>query len=299
MDYSLSFQAKNPAERIPLQKIKDYFKERQNFSINDFQALYSNRDTGIFFTFEFGGHKEAGNSSILAAVFKISYGKPHIFVLEAESELGDFIRNFDLKVSDPYGEQGGYQDYAELDFYKGWNSGNEEFYKEVMKDKKLTDIYSLPVALMEKIWRWNYHVAEMQAEQGKELFIPKVLMIDYQGVLYTAAVWTDGQPVALPRVEKLILYRRSMAHGFHIGQHEDIALSDFNTLEPLLKGYPLDKESLGYYTLIYTSTPAEIKHFVQTSKAVKSEDLKFVDFAEIYDRELAEKIIKEKNPKTT
>jgi hypothetical protein len=299
MDYSLAFQANNRSEEIPLQKIKDYFQERQNFSVSDLQALYSNLNTGVYFTFEYRGNRETENTGILPVVFKIPYGKAHIFVLEAESELGDFIRNFDLKISDPFGNKESYQDYAELDFYRGWNVGNEEYYRDALKDTPLNTIYSLPVALMEKIWRWNYHVAEMQAEQGKELFIPKVLMIDYQSRLYSAAVWTDGQPIALPRVDKLILYRRSLAPGWHFGQHEDIALADFSALEPLLKGYPLDKESIDYYTLIYQNIPADIKHFVQSSKAVKSENVKFVSFVEIYDLELAEKVIKERGEKTT
>ena len=162
---------------------------------------------------------------------------------------------------------------------------------DFLKNNTQTNIYSLPVAWMEKIWRWNYHVPFMQAEQGKELFIPKILFIDYRSTLSSAVVWTDGQPIALPKVDKMILYRRALAGGFHLGKYEDMAIADVKDIEPLLMDYPLDKESLDYYTVIYKETPQEIKHFIQGQNTVKKDLVRFVGFEEIHDKEMIDKIL--------
>ena len=295
MSYILHFKPKNIDHVISIQQIKEYFKTRENYTVNDFQALYSNTATGVYFTFEYGGRKEATEEQarILPAYFNIQHGKPHIYALEAEPELSEFIRTFDLTISDLFMKSSSYGEYNELDFYRGWNSGNEIAYRDLLKNNNKSDLHSLPTAWMEKVWRWNFHVPFMQAEQGKELFIPKILFIDYQSTLFTAVVWTDGQPIALPKVDKLILYRRNLASGFHLGKHEDMALASVTDVEPLLKGYPLEKESLEYYTVIYKEIPQEIKRFVKSQKAVKKEGLKFIGIEEILDKEMLENILKE------
>lgn len=294
MSYTLHFRPKNLDQVISVQQIQDYFKARENYTVNDFQALYSNAATGVYFTFEYGGRKEATESQakILPAYFNIQHAKPHIYVLEAEPELSEFIHTFDLTVSDPFMKGSSYGEYNELDFYRGWSSGNETAYRDLLKSKNQSALYSLPTSWMETIWRWNFHVPMMQSEQGKELFVPKILFIDYEGKLHTAAVWTDGQPIALPKIDKLILYRRSLAGGFHLGKYEDVALANVTDVEPLLKEYPLDKESMEYYTVIYKETPVEIKRFIQSQKAVKKDGLKFISFEDILDKEMLENILK-------
>ena len=54
MNYILHFQTKMTDRKVSIQQIKDHFKDRENYTLNDFQALYSNAATGVYFTFEYG-----------------------------------------------------------------------------------------------------------------------------------------------------------------------------------------------------------------------------------------------------
>jgi hypothetical protein len=293
MNYMLHFQTKSAEKQVTHQQLKDYFTARGSYTVNDYQALYSNDSTGVYFTFEYGGIKSTGSeqsSRILPVFFNISFGKPHIFVLEAEPELEEFIRNFSLVVSDPSMHGSSYVEFNELDFYRGWNTGNEVFYRKMLLSNPKQKLYSWPVQEMEKIWRWDFHVNDMQSELGQQIFVPKVLFIDYQNRFNTAVVWTDGMPITLPRVEKAILYRRGFTGGVHIGKKEDIAIANIADIEPLLKDYPKTTEHLEYYTIIYKDPPKEIKHFIQAQKTVKNEELVFVPFSDLHDRELIDKI---------
>jgi hypothetical protein len=293
MNYILHFQTKKAEKQVSHQQLKDYFTARGSYTVNDYQSLYSNQDTGVYFTFEYGGIRSANYDQtlkILPVFFNISFGKPHIFVLEAEPELGEFVRNFDLLVSDPAMHGSSYVEYNELDFYRGWNTGNEAFYRSMLLSGPQLKLNSLPVQEMEKLWRWNYHVNAMQAELGQQIFVPKVMFIEYQNNFSTAVVWTDGIPITLPRVDKVILYRRGFTAGLRIGKKEDIAIVNIADIEPLLKDYPKTTEHLEYYTIIYKDPPKDIKHFIQSQKAVKQEELKFILFSDLHDRELIEKI---------
>ncbi len=293
MNYIIHFQTKNAEKQISHRQLKEYFTARGSYSVNDYQALYSNEDTGVYFTFEYGGIRASDFNQtlkILPVFFNISFGKPHIFVLEAEVELAEFIHHFDLVVSDLSMHGSSYMEYNELDFYRFWSAGNEAFYREKLRHNPELKMFSLPVQEMEKIWRWNFHVSDMQAELGQQLFVPKVMLIEYQNTFNTAVVWTDGIPITLPKVEKAILYRRGFTSGIRIGKKEDIALVNISEIEPFLKDYPVTTEHLEYYTIIYKEPPKDIKHFIQSQKAVKNEELKFIPFYDIHDRELIEKI---------
>lgn len=293
MNYIIHFQTKNVKNQISLLQIKEYFTARGSYTVNDYQSLYSNEETGVYFTFEYGGTKASEVNQtlkVLPVFFNISFGRPHIFVLEAEVELSEFIRHFDLMVSDLSMHGSSYMEYNELDFYHGWTAGNEAFYREKLRRDPELKMFLLPVKEMENIWRWNFHVSNMQAELGQQIFVPKVMLIEYQNTFNTAVVWTDGIPITLPRVAKAVLYRRGFTSGIKIGKKEDIAVVNISEIEPLLKDYPVTNEHLEYYTIIYKEPPKDIKHFIQSQKAVKNEELKFISFYNIHDRELIEKI---------
>ncbi|HSW58868.1 MAG TPA: hypothetical protein VLH15_10720 [Dehalococcoidales bacterium] len=293
MNYIIHFQSRNNSRPVNPQLVKEYFQEQAGYTVNNFQSLYSNEDSGVFFTFEYGGRMSGGNTpgqNILPVFFNINYGKPHVFVLEAEPHLAEFIRHFDLQVSDLSMRGSNYMDYNELDFYHGWNAGNEAYYREMLRSNNPKKLFTLPLREMKNIWRWNFHVGELQSEIGQQVFIPRVKFIEYRDVFSPAVIWTDGLPVALPRVERVILYRRELTSGLRFGKKEDICVVNLSDIEPLLKDYPKSTENLEYYTIIHTEPPKEIKRFFQTQKAVKSDDIQFINLGDVHDLELIEKI---------
>ena len=294
MNYILHFQSKSPAQPPVKAEIKEYFQHRENYTVNDFQALYSNEDTGIYFTFQFGGSvgNNAGSPNILPVYFNIG-AKSHIFVLEAESELADFVKHFNLLVSDLQMKGSDYVEYTQVDFFRGWTAVSESSYRILIANNPSQPLPSLPVALLEKCWRWNYHLRHLQGELGQEVFVPKILIIDYLSNLNTAVVWTDASSIALPKVEKVILYRKT---GTLFKKHGDMAMVKETEVEPLLAGYSVDEEFFSYFTVIYKEIPLPIKNFFQAQKAVQPKELKFIPFDEIHDREMVEKVLREVKP---
>jgi len=294
MNYILHFQPRTAGQPITHDQIKHYFKERHHYTVNDYQSLYNNEDTGVFFTFEYGGQRqlpEGPASDILPVYFNLACGKPHIFALEAETELSGFINNFLVRVSDPAMKGGSYADYDEMDFFRGWTLINEAHYREPGNVSTLSKLPVLPLALMEKIWRWNYHVADMQAELGQSGFVPRVMFIENQSTFSTAVVWTDAQPAVLPRVDMIILYRRQKGQGLGLNKKEDIALIDFSELEPWLKDYLRETEHLEFFNLIYQKAPEPLKKLVRSQKALPADRIRFIPFSQVHDREMIAKIL--------
>ena len=292
MSYILHFQSRPGSKPTTVQEVKNHFLDRQFYEVNDYQALYSNEDNGIFFTFEYGGARDSRQDpqgNILPAYFNLSFARPHTFALEAEPELSDFIKSLDLLVSDPYMKGSGYVEYNELDFYKGWNSGNAAHYKNLLQNNHGQELLTLPSSLLEKCWRWNYHLKHLQGELGQEMFIPKILFIQYQGRLLTSVVWTDAIPIALPKVDSIILYRKTLAQRTFIRKSEDMVLVMREEVEPLLSDFPVSEEHFSYYTVIYRDPTPEIKSFFQMQKPAKTE-IKFIPPDQIHDQELLETV---------
>jgi hypothetical protein len=294
MNYILHFQSKPPAQQPTKAEIKEYFQHRDNYTVNDYQALYSNEDTGIYFTFQFGGaaNNVAGLPNILPVYFNIGSSKSHIFVLEAEPELAEFVKNFNLLVSDLQMKGSGYVEYTQVDFFRGWTAVSESSYLTLIANNPSQPFPSLPVAELEKCWHWNYHLRHLQGEIGQEVFVPKILVIDYLSNPTTAVVWTDAGSIALPKVDRVILYRKT---GTLFKKHGDMAMVKENEVEPLLAGFPVDEEFYPYFTVIYKEIPPPIKNFFQAQKPVPPKELKFISYDEIHDREMIEKVLRETN----
>ncbi len=290
MNYILHFQSRDLNHLISQSAIKEFFQHRENYSVNDYQVLYSNEETGVYFTFQFGGGHgpDAASSGVLPVYFSLEYSRSHIFILEAETELSDFIQNFNLSVSDLYLKNAEYVAYNQVDLFRGWTAGSETYYQGIERNRLAADYPSLPTKLLEQCWHWNYHLKHLQGELGKEIFIPRVMVVEYQGKLHTAVVWTDAGPIALPRVELVILYRKT---GSWLKKHGDMGLARVSDIEPLLSGFSLDEDFFPYYTLIYKEPPAQIKHFFQAQSPVSSQEIKFISFDQVHDREMIEKVL--------
>lgn len=287
----MHFQARPGYFPISVQDIKNHFPGRQNYQVNDYQALYLNEDTGVYFTFVYGGQKGFDaeiQSSILPAYFSLSFSRSHVFVLEAEPELSEFVSSLNLLVSDPYMKGAGYIEYNEMDFYKGWNDGNSAHYKSLIQNNPELYLPTLSASVIEKCWRWNYHLKHLQSELGQDIFVPRILFVEYRQLILTAVVWTDAIPIALPQVDSVILYRKNLAPRGFMKKREDMALVMREAVEPILTGFPFTKELMPYYTVIYKDPPQEIKSFFQQQKSVSIDELKFISPDNIHDRELVE-----------
>jgi hypothetical protein len=101
--------------------LSGYFSRRQGYKINRSQAIYGNEDTGVYFQFDSQAVNEGPAEDHSPVAFNINYFRPSYFILEAELEVSAFVREFELKISDPQIGGMGEGEYRSDLLVSGWN----------------------------------------------------------------------------------------------------------------------------------------------------------------------------------
>lgn len=205
--------ARRPAIDLTLEGFNAYFSDRPNFELKATQAWYSNEETGVYFSFDYG-EPESDDAWLprLPVSLNVNYFRPHTFGLEAQLELALFVKRFELTVVDPQKSGMGEGEYSQEGFLRGWNAGNEVAYEALVERNPTATYPSLPAAKLEAVWLWNYSVPTRQRNVGDNVFVPRIFFVALpQGPPLTAAVWGDGIPVLLPDVDFYFLPRKRFA----------------------------------------------------------------------------------------
>lgn len=260
MSYDLFFRARG--ERSPSEKeLRAYFDGHHRYQLEGDQAWYQNEDTGVYFLFEFGNQGGEGDevSDLLPISFNINYFRPHVFGLEAESELSRFIAQFELLVSDPQMSGMGDGEYAAEGFLSGWNAGNELGYSVYLREQKGQRILHLPTETIEQVWRWNYGRETFYERLGQDLFVPKIMFAEHEGRLKLAAAWPDAIPVVLPEVDLLILGRDALAPRRLFRKKPDYVVVNFDDIRKEISTFPRGDGAWPHLTLSYEVPPADLQ----------------------------------------
>jgi hypothetical protein len=179
---------------------------------------YENEVTGVYFNLRLGEgagdpdeddddeHDEGGGPEVS---FEIDAFRPFVFALEAQIELGALVKAFDLVVQDPQerGIEGGTWDGAA--FLRGWTHLNELSYATILRDEWDPDepLYTLPRAEIERCWRWNIAYDKLVEEFGEHYFVANIAFVAKGGRAVVQALWPEGRPILLPRVDEVLLLR--------------------------------------------------------------------------------------------
>src|SRR5436190_13882956 len=94
MSYDLFFTS----AQISQEDFRSYFQKRPAYELHGNQAAYQNKETGVYFSFEYG---DTPPGFKYLASFNINYYRPHYFILEAEPEVSRFVERFGFEVHDP------------------------------------------------------------------------------------------------------------------------------------------------------------------------------------------------------
>ncbi|MCB9760194.1 MAG: hypothetical protein H6739_10200 [Alphaproteobacteria bacterium] len=204
MSYDLFFRSRGgPPDRAG---VLEWFRGREHYKVTESQAFYENQATGVYFSFDFAEDAEL-------PAFNVNYFRPHTFGLEAEPELGAFVRRFDLTVDDPQSDGMGEGEYSAEGFVRGWNHGNRFAHRAMISLGHVNEpLLTLPRATLEGIWRWN----EGRVAYGEWLnfiemlpcFVPTVFLFqDDQDParVRTGVIWGEAMSIALPEVDWLIV----------------------------------------------------------------------------------------------
>lgn len=282
MSYDLFLQPR--AHAPDATALLEYFRGRRNFTVENGQALYRNDYTGVYFHFE----KNSGEDGYPIA-FNVNFFRPSFFALEAEREVGAFVRQFDCVVLDPQTDGMGEGDYSGDRLIAGWNRGNA-FAVEVML-KRTADtaqtIPTLPTDHLLQIWRWNDGVQALQARRGRNIFVPRIMVRRIDGELATVASWGDGVSTIFPKVDYLIVVRDKLAPSKFFVRTRDAIVVPWERVRPLLEKHGAPQEG-GALALEYRRAPADVAAFIR-SLPPENPSIERIDFGSIIDRELVDR----------
>ncbi len=252
MSYDLFFQ---PSPSLTKQAFLAYFAARPLYRVEGDQAFYENPDTGVYFSFDW--HAPAADESAEAhspVAFNLNYVRPHVFGLEAEPEVAAFVRHFGLGIDDPQTEGMG-DTYSAEGFLRGWNHGNRFGVRAVAGRFGPKGLLGVSESLIRNSWRWNLQRERLQAQLGEEIFVPKIMYLDVDGAVRTFAVWPDGCPVALPRVDLVVLARDRLVPWRVFKRAPDTAVATWDEAQDVLMELVHHTAPLEHWRLDYFGEP--------------------------------------------
>lgn len=205
MSYDLYFRSRRA---VSVEELRTYFGDQLNFTLNDERAHYENEATGVYFGFDFMTEPEEGRVPV---AFNINYFRPHVFGLEAEPVLTDFVEAFELEVDDPQSEGMGEGPYSPEGFLRGWNAGNRFGHRAILTMEEAPSPLTLPAARIRSIWQWNYG-KEVNAEAMIDLideappcFLPTIMLFQTgERELKSLVVWDAKMAIAVPDVDLVL-----------------------------------------------------------------------------------------------
>ena len=235
MSYDLFFK---PSPQLTNDRFMEFFAGRERYELQGSQAWYANEDTGVYFSFEWNEpseHAQVGDDEDpCAASFNLNYIRPPFFAVEAEPEVRAFMEHFAPEILDPQVEGMGEGPYSAEGFLRGWNAGNR-FGVRAMASQQAADVNrTLPEAELMRIWRWNTQRQSLQRELGEAVFVPQMLLVELDGHVRSFAVWPDAIPVALPRVDLMVVPREELAPRRFLLRRPDMMLALWNEVDALL-----------------------------------------------------------------
>jgi hypothetical protein len=197
--------------RLSASAFSTYFKGRKNYQS---PGSYVNNDTGVYFSFEMEKPKASWTSllggSTGCASFNMNYFRPHVFGLEAESEVTAFVNAFACAIEDPQMSGMGNGPYSQEGFRRGWNAGNLFGYQAIATQSNLDDSLVVEDAWIESVWSWNFKKDVVQRSFAEGHFLPKVSWARQVNGNQPVAfcVWGEGVLTALPNCASHVLIAR-------------------------------------------------------------------------------------------
>jgi hypothetical protein len=289
MSYDLFFRSRNTDSRFSSDDFVRYFTDRPHYQVSATQAMYTNEDSGVYFSFDYNADpvdaEEAADPAVLPVAFNLNYFRPHPFALEAEPEVAGFVRAFDLTVSDPQTGGMGDGEYSKEGFLSGWNHGNAFGYRAIGTQQQERMFLTLPAARIEAAWRWNLDREARQHATGDHAFVPRIMFLDVNGELLTTVAWGDGIPILLPVVDVILVARQQLAPRGWFRAKPDVVMITWPEIEPLARRFQRADGALECFELFYDATPADIERLIR-DKPPASMMPTGVAFDQVLDQEL-------------
>jgi hypothetical protein len=189
-------------------RMLEHFAARRHFTIDGDKVAYEHPDTGVSFSMRLRCAKNVlFQRTVVAAEFEVNYSRPSVFGLEAEKELSAFVAAFRPKIFDPQMHGMDEGPYSGEGFLKGWNFGNVFSVRNRLIRDPHGEILSLPAVQLRDAWAWNYECAGRRDKFSRSAFVPFIWFLVVEGRVRRAALWPEGGPILLPKVDLVVIGR--------------------------------------------------------------------------------------------
>lgn len=280
MSFDLYFKPRKA--ELDLAAVRKHFAGRLHYTAQDDQAFYRNEATGVYFSFEIAAPEDE-----YPLAFNINMCRPSYFILEAEPEVRALVEAFDFTIQDTQMDGMGEGEYSCEGLIRSWNASNAFGYSAFLAHENTDAPLTLPTAKLMQVWQWNFAVARRQAEMGDDVFVPKIMFLKDGGDVLTAVVWTDAIPTAFPPVDRVLVYRDSLAPRRFFSRKPDFCLLGYDGVAALLKGFDRGRMP-GAIVPGFKTPPAEIAAFVKGLSAIEGKP-EMISADQVLDREIVER----------
>lgn len=267
-----------------------FFAARPMFRSSNGQAVYENKDTGVYFIFNLATSGESEEPSHKVS-FNLNYFRPHFFAREAAPELTAVIGAFGFDIHDPQNDGMGDGPFSEAGFLRGWDHGNAFGYQALLRSENPPSaIHYRPTAELEAIWRWNRQKAAVQNQLGDQVFVPRVFWILADGKLSSAAVWPDGIPELVPTVDLYVICREQLAPWRFFRRQKDTCFVTRAEVENALGPLPVGQHSLPSRVFKDKRDLSDARRFI---KGLEPTDVQTtgVPMDQVLNRELVDRVL--------
>jgi hypothetical protein len=235
MRYELHFAPAGPVvpDRAAFER---HFAGRDHYTVGKGVARYENDDTDVSFTVEYltGAHRPEDGPPPWARL-AIDAVRPSFFAEESLPELDAFAERFGSAVRYPDGTAAAA--YNRAVFLRTWEEMNRlacgPYPADAPQDAQP---FTLPRARLLSIWQWNYRRAQLQAQEGDSLFVPRIWLVHLEQGVGTAVVWPDAMAVRTPQVDLVIFSREILAPRTRTGPRPDVAVAPWAVIAGAITG---------------------------------------------------------------
>ncbi|CAM3050410.1 hypothetical protein CFR75_14280 [Komagataeibacter xylinus] len=268
MSYDLDIEFESPVEKT---EFWNFLQSRKHYFIDSDDFGYQNDQTGVYFTistdYDVNDDEDRNyenKNEIISVICNINYCRPGFFAVEMAREITALLARFPACIDDPQMDGMGSGPYTPAGLLKGWNAGNIAAI-HILSSRQDPFRYALPRATLMRCWEWNDTLDARQQRLGDAKAIPKMSSFALDEKILTAAIWVDGMPIMLPRVDYVLMARRQddgatqiaclswadlvpvllqAGHAQHDGFDVSHALAADTTSALLASGQPFDPDRM-------------------------------------------------------
>jgi hypothetical protein len=189
-----------------LERVKEYFRSRRNYSFEGSYIIYDNDVTGCSFTIEFnpfGDADEEGNPNH-AIGFILNYNRSKPFIREAIAEVSAFNKGFPGKFINEETEH--LENFDAGRYFANWSRANDKFVRGFTAMPDCEEAFA-PSAAIETAWAWNAACDTQMEALEEDVFIAPVSWLrTVTSSAVPCGLWTETIPTIFPSfVERLAI----------------------------------------------------------------------------------------------